>query len=150
MTICFDMDGTIVDFYGVTNWLEKLRNYDATPYIDAKPLVNLSVLCRRLKALQNKGHKLVIISWSSKESNNEFDAVIDFAKKMWLRAHMPSITWDNIYIVPYGTNKAITANVCNKNDILFDDDQKNLKAWKDFGGSAYLPENIFEVLSEIS
>lgn len=150
MTICFDMDGTIVDFYGVTNWLEKLRSYDATPYIDAKPLVNLSTLCRRLKTLQNKGHKLVIISWSSKESNNEFDAIIGFAKKLWLRAHMPSITWDNIYIVPYGTNKAITANVCGKNDILFDDDKRNLETWKELGGSAYLPENIFKVLSEIS
>ena len=34
--ICFDMDGTIADLYGVDGWLEKLRAYDATPYLTAE------------------------------------------------------------------------------------------------------------------
>ena len=30
--ICFDMDGTIANLYGVHNWLEMLRAEDPTPY----------------------------------------------------------------------------------------------------------------------
>ena len=43
---CFDMDGTIADLYADPNWLPKLRAYDPTPYINAKPLVNMSRLAR--------------------------------------------------------------------------------------------------------
>lgn len=31
-TIALDLDGTIVDFFGVRGWLQALRNHDATPY----------------------------------------------------------------------------------------------------------------------
>lgn len=31
MTIYFDMDGTIANFYGVENWLDYLKAYDTTP-----------------------------------------------------------------------------------------------------------------------
>ena len=34
----FDMDGTIAYLYGVYNWLDMLRNYDPTPYANAKPM----------------------------------------------------------------------------------------------------------------
>ena len=39
--ICFDMDGTIADLYGVDGWLDDLINKSARPYEVAKPLVNL-------------------------------------------------------------------------------------------------------------
>ena len=42
--ICFDMDGTIADLYGVENWLDMLRNYNPTPYEVAKPMWNMTEL----------------------------------------------------------------------------------------------------------
>ena len=54
--IWFDMDGTIADLYGVENWLEMLRNEDATPYRNARPLVRLNVLARLLNRLQREGY----------------------------------------------------------------------------------------------
>lgn len=44
MTIYFDMDGTLVDFYSVPGWFDMLLNEDVTPYIVAKPMLNLSRL----------------------------------------------------------------------------------------------------------
>ena len=38
MDICFDMDGTIADLYGVQDWLTHLENENVYPYIAAKPL----------------------------------------------------------------------------------------------------------------
>ena len=65
MTFYFDMDGTLANFYGVQNWLECLENSDTTPYRIAKPLINFSLLARRIHQLQGKGDRVGIVSWFS-------------------------------------------------------------------------------------
>lgn len=140
--INFDMDGTLADFYGVENWLEYLVNKDAYPYIAAKPLVNMSVLARYLNRLQRNGYEINIISWLSKNSNEEFDKIVTEAKKKWLKKHLPSVNWNKITIVAYGVNKSTLGN-----GILFDDEEPNRNMW---GEGAYDVHNILEVLKEIA
>ena len=140
--INFDMDGTLADFYGVENWLEYLMNKDAYPYIVAKPLVNMSVLARYLNRLQRNGYEINIISWLSKNSNEEFDKIVTEAKKKWLKKHLPSVNWNKITIVAYGVNKSTLGN-----GILFDDEEPNRNMW---GEGAYDVHNILEVLKEIA
>jgi hypothetical protein len=139
--INFDMDGTIADFYGVENWLQYLMERNPFPYEVAKPLVNMSVLARRLNSLQRKGYKVNIISWLSKCSDNDFDNAVTVAKIRWLRKHLPSVHWDSINIVRYGTPKNTIG--CG---ILFDDEEPNRKMW---GEGAYDVHNILEILKEI-
>jgi hypothetical protein len=141
LEINFDMDGTIADFYGVENWLQYLTERNPLPYEIAKPLVNMSVLARRLNSLQRKGYKVNIISWLSKCSDNDFDNAVMVAKVRWLRKHLPSVHWDNINIVRYGTPKNTIG--CG---ILFDDEEPNRKMW---GEGAYDVHNILEILKEI-
>jgi hypothetical protein len=50
--IYLDMDGTFVNLYSVNNWLEQLRAFNPTPYIEAEPLVRMASLARLLNALQ--------------------------------------------------------------------------------------------------
>lgn len=140
--IFFDLDGTIVDLYGVNGWLEMLRASDPTPYAIAKPLINLSRLARYLNRLQKMGHQINVISWLSKNSTPEYDAMVASAKIFWLGQHLPSVKWDEIKIVPYGTNKW---HACGEG-ILFDDEERNREGW---GGDSYEPEQIFEILAEI-
>lgn len=141
LEINFDMDGTIADFYGVENWLQYLMERNPLPYEVAKPLVDMSVLARRLNSLQRKGYKVNIISWLSKCSDNDFDNAVTVAKVRWLRKHLPSVHWDNINIVRYGTPKNTIG--CG---ILFDDEEPNRKMW---GEGAYDVHNILEILKEI-
>lgn len=141
LEINFDMDGTIADFYGVENWLQYLMERNPLPYEIAKPLVNMSVLARRLNSLQRKGYKVNIISWLSKCSDNDFDNAVTVAKIRWLRKHLPSVHWDSINIVRYGTPKNTIG--CG---ILFDDEEPNRKMW---GEGAYDVHNILEILKEI-
>lgn len=142
--IWFDMDGTIVNFYGVKDWLNDIINEDARPYEEAKPLVNLSSLARVLNNLQKKGYKIGIISWLARGSSENYDRAVTSAKIGWLNSHMPSVKWDRIEIVAYGTYKE---KVCNySKGILFDDEENNRKYWK---GQAYNVENIIEVLKGI-
>lgn len=140
--IFFDLDGTIVDLYGVNGWLEMLRASDPTPFTVAKPLVNLSRLARYLNRLQKVGYEIGVISWLSRGSTPEYDAMVSGAKMFWLGRHLPSVKWDEIKIVPYGTNKW---KECGEG-ILFDDDVRNREEWD---GNAYEPEQIFEILAEI-
>ena len=139
--ICFDMDGTIADLYGVDGWLDDLINKSARPYEVAKPLVNLSVLARRLNTLQRQGYKLTVISWLAKNSTDEFDELVTLAKMKWLKTHLPSVKWDCINIVAYGTPKSLFGN-----GILFDDEEPNRKEWN---GKAYDVENILEILKNL-
>lgn len=140
-TINFDMDGTVANLYGVQNWLEYLIAEDTTPYAVAEPLVRLSALAKRLNNLQKNGYRIAIISWLSKSGSKEYNEAVTAVKMAWLAEHLPSVRWDEIHIVPYGTPKQ---NYCHcVEDILFDDEERNRMNWT---GRAYAETAIFEVL----
>ena len=144
ITINFDMDGTIADLYANPNWLPLLRAFDPTPYATAKPQLRLATLARLLKNLQRNGYRIAVISWLSKESTAEYDEAVTATKLAWLAEHLPSVHWDEIHIVPYGTPKL---NFChNPLDVLFDDEERNRTNWT---GRAYDVQNILEILREI-
>jgi hypothetical protein len=135
----FDMDGTIVNLYGVENWLPKLIASDSTPYRDAKPLINMARLAKALHKAQRNGHKIAVIAWLSKNGSPEYNKAVADEKVAWLKKHLPSVVWDKIIIVEYGTPKR------ELNDgILFDDEEPNRKNW---GIGAYEPNEMFEVLA---
>lgn len=140
MKICFDMDGTIANLYGVENWLEMLLNGDATPYKVAKTLINMNILARYLNKLQKKGYEIGIISWLAKNSTKEYDEKVTKAKENWLKKHLSSVKFDFIEIVKYGTPKCLFAD---SDSILFDDEKKNRDNWT---GVAYDVDNILGVL----
>lgn len=139
--INFDMDGTLANFYGVENWLDYLVAKDATPYEVATPLFNFSALARVLNRLQRQGWEICIISWLAKNSTEDFNNRVEEVKREWLAKHLPSVQWDNISIVPYGTPKSTCGN-----GILFDDEIPNRNEWK---GQAYDVNNILEVLKNL-
>ena len=143
MTIWFDMDGTIADLYGVENWLPMLRASDPAPYMLAKPLVRLSALARVLNRLQAEGYEIGVISWLSKTGTPRYNAEVTAAKYAWLAKHLPSVDFDEIHIVPYGTPKQIFAK---PNDILFDDEERNRNDWT---GTAFDVNNIMGVLKSL-
>ncbi len=143
MRINLDMDGTITDFYNVKNWLDYLIVEDTTPYEIAKPLLRLCTLARLLNKLQTKGYEIGIISWLSKNGTENYNNKVTETKIQWLKKHLPSVHWDSIIIVPYGTPKE---NYCfTENDILFDDELPNRQNWT---GQAYDVKNILEILKK--
>ena len=144
ITINFDMDGTIADLYGVENWLDYLIAENTLPYEMARPLIKLNQLARRLNTLQRNGYNIAVISWLSKSGSEEYNRAVTEVKIEWLRKHLPSVEWDRVTIVPYGTPKE---NFCNNPlDILFDDEERNRNNWT---GRAYDVQNILEILREI-
>ena len=144
MKICFDMDGTIANLYGVDGWLDNLIAEDVRPYREAEVMLNMNSLARKLNKLQKMGNKIVVISWLSKCGSDDYNEAVTATKKAWLKKHLGSVQFDEINIVKYGYCKN---NFCtSENDILFDDEEQNRTAWS---GKAYNVNNILEVLKNI-
>lgn len=125
--ICFDMDGTLADLYGVPNWLEKLRAEDASPYLDAKPLWPMERLCAVMNDLLDAGWEIRIISWLAKESSEDYKKKVRIAKRCWLEAyHLPI---NRCHLVAYGTTKADCVRRVAESAVLVDDDSKVRSGW---------------------
>ena len=142
MTFVFDMDGTLFDLFGVDNWLPQLRAEDISPYLAAKPMINFSLLARYLNRIQRAGHKIMVVSWTSKGSSSEYHSQVAWAKFKSLRRHLPSVHWDAVIFANYGTEKSTL--VKDSKAFLFDDDESVRANWQ--GGLAFEPVDIFRVL----
>jgi len=143
-TIWFDMDGTIADLYNVENWLPKLRSEDVSPYAEAKPMLNFSLLARYLNKLRSLGYTIGIISWTSKDSSYDYHLAVRTTKLNWLCDHLPSVSWDYIHLTGYGIPKETWMKATD--DILFDDNEEIRNEWD---GDAYEPSDIIRVLKEL-
>ena len=143
-TIWWDMDGTIANLYAVENWLPKLRAEDASPYMEAEVLWNMSQLARLMNKVQKLGYKLGIISWTAKNGTASYNDAVAEAKRNWLGQHLASVKFDSIRIVKYGTPKSIVMDT--EDDILFDDEEQNRDAWL---GQAFEPEMMVKVLKHL-
>lgn len=144
--IYFDMDGTLANLYGVENWLEKLREYNATPYKEAEVMLNMQALAHRLNKLQASGYTIGIISWLSKESTPEYDAAVIAEKMAWLKKHLHSVEWNEIHFIAHGKRKSRLAQI--KGGYLFDDNESVRREWIKHNpeGWAFDVDNILEVL----
>lgn len=125
--IVFDMDGTIVDLYGVAGWLDDLKNLNIRPYKIAKPLVNMNELNSILNLLKNMGFKIIITSWLSKITNVDYDNRVSKEKVDWLNKY--DFPYDEINIVPYGTPKQQVTRKYKSYQILVDDNKEVRQAW---------------------
>ena len=143
-TIYFDMDGTLANFYGVEGWLDYIHAGNPYPYIHAEPLLRMASLARILNRLQKAGFRIGIISWLARNSNPDYDAVVTKAKIDWLKKHLASVQFNAIHIVKYGTPKEIFSS--SKDDILFDDEEKNRQNWT---GKAFDVDNILGILKNL-
>jgi hypothetical protein len=146
--ICFDMDGTIADLYGVKGWLEMLRNENPTPYEVAEPMWNTEALNATLMALQAKGIEIRIVTWLSKDSTEEYKTATREAKKDWLADN--AFPYDHFHGVKYGATKADSIRKYlaeGETAILIDDNDKVRKGWH--MGEAINPTttNIIEYLA---
>lgn len=145
--ICFDMDGTIADLYGVPHWLEKLKKEDSSPYKDAKPLWDMQKLNHILKGLIAKGQEIRVISWLSPNASKEYKQAIRKEKIDWLKRY--NFPAQKIHIIRHGATKADCVRQLKQKAILIDDDAKVRKGWH--LGETIDPTkcNLLKVLSEI-
>ena len=126
--IVFDMDGTIADLYGVSNWLSDLKHERTRPYEIAQPLYDMVELAKILNTLKSKGWKIVVTTWLCKGGSKEYNKRTATAKKEWLTKY--NFPYDEIHCVKYGTTKANCTRKKGGFQILIDDNKKVRDGWK--------------------
>lgn len=145
-TIVFDMDGTIANFYGVTNWLAYLQNEDTTPYEIAEPIYNVVKLNALLMTLKNKGWRIAVTTWLAKGGTKEYNDRTRKAKLEWLAKH--NFPYDEIHLVKYGTTKANCTRKIGGYQVLVDDNKQVRKGWK-LGATIDANKNIITELEKL-
>ena len=130
MKIVFDMDGTIADLYTVENWEPRLRAEDASPYAEAVPMWNMEILNQLLEMLMAQGHEIIIVTWLSKDSTEEYKDAVREAKREWLAEQC--FPYNRFHGVQYGATKADSIRKYMNPDeeaILIDDNAKVRNGW---------------------
>ena len=126
-TLVFDMDGTVIDLYGVEGWLEDLRAFNPRPYIVAKPIYDMDILNGLLLELKAQGWRIAVTTWLSKETTRAYDKEVRKAKIDSLkRINFP---YDEIHLVKYGTTKANCTRKLGGYQILVDDNAEVRNDW---------------------
>ena len=140
--LVFDMDGTIADLYNVNGWLEYLQNNNPLPYVVANPIYDMFSLNNLLDILKAQGWKIAVVSWVSKNCDDDYKKAIRLAKTDWLNRY--NFPYDELHIVKYGTTKASCVRKFEGRKVLVDDNEKVLKGWK--GETINANENILKQL----
>lgn len=141
--LVFDMDGTIVNLYGVDGWLTYLKNYNAKPYEVAKPLYDMEYLVDILNLFRDFGWIIVVTTWLAKDSTKAYDDEVRKVKKEWLAKY--NFPYDEIHLVKYGTTKANCTRKLGGFQVLIDDNEKIRKGWT-LGDTIDASENIIDRL----
>ena len=142
-TLVFDMDGTIADLEGVSNWIFKLRTEDVTPYQEAKPLYNMDNLRKILMLLKSAGFRIEVVSWRSKFESEEYAEAVTKAKLEWLDRY--NFPYDDAHILEYGHPKDRCTCHLGGYQILIDDRQDVRDSWA-LGGTIDATKNIIPIL----
>lgn len=142
-TLVLDMDGTILDFYGVDGWLDDLHNENTRPYDIAKPLYDINALNAVLDLLRLQGWHIVITTWLSKGATKEFEDATRISKIAWLKRY--NFKYDEIHLVRYGTTKANCTRKKGGFQVLVDDNEKIRKGWT-LGATIDANKNIIDEL----
>ena len=148
--ICFDMDGTIANLYGVQGWLEMLENENPKPYEIAEPMWNMVELATTLKMLQVKGYEVRVITWLAKDSTEDYKEKTRQAKLEWLEKY--NFPYDKFHGVAYGTTKANCIRKyleINEQAILIDDNDKIRQGWTVGNTINPTTENIIDILKAL-
>lgn len=128
--IALDMDGTIADLYAVNDWCRRIRSNDATPYSEARPMVNACDLASAIDRAHADGVRVEVISWGcGGEPSAQMEHDTRAAKLNWLDANGAS-GLDAVRVVRHGTPKSTLADGCAA---LIDDEQRNRDEWERSG-----------------
>ncbi len=140
------MDGTIVDLYGVENWLSMLRAENPLPYKMAKPLYDMEILNKLIEQLKNQGWRIIVISWLSKNSSKVYDTTVRKVKREWLARY--NFPYDEIHLIKYGTPKANCTRRHGGYQILIDDNEQVRDEWH-LGATIDAQKNIIEEIKKL-
>ena len=134
--------GTLI---GVAIRCYKITHNDATPYKQAKPLVNVAQLQKIIQSFKALGITVGVISWGAKGASAQFTREVKKLKKEWCISL--GLEFDEFHVVKYGVPKYRVAKI--KNSILVDDSQEVREKWQGETIDASQPRYLLSILRDL-
>ena len=132
INVYLDMDGTIADLYGQTNWLEMLTTETDGAFINCEPMTDEETLFR---LFPTDRYEIKVLSMTPKNATADYCERVKAEKNDWLNRHFPKIT--KRFYLPYGNNK----NLKNAKNAILIDDNETIR--KNFKGLALNPADLW-------
>lgn len=130
ITVYFDLDGTLFDLYGKSNWLEMLENEKAGAFSSGelmKSIVKESLL-QVVEKLAIYGVVFNVITWLPMNASKTYEEICKAEKIAWIRENLPFI--NEIVCQSYGTPKQQGISKKSSRMVLIDDNKKVCETWK--------------------
>lgn len=125
--IYFDMDGTVYDLYGMTNWLFRLKNEIQGTFTLGNALVDMDELKEVCLKLITKGYQIGIITWLPMGASLEYCEICTKEKREWAEKNMPYIS--EFYALEYGVPKQYAPARRAAEMWLVDDNKEVREMW---------------------
>ena len=127
--VFFDLDGTLFNLYGKTNWLEMLRTEQAGAFIGSfLPEIDLCEFYQTIERLSIYGIQFAVISWLPMQASPEYEEICREEKNNWILENLPFVS--EVSIVPYGIPKQDCIIKRAQRMILLDDNKEICETWE--------------------
>lgn len=129
-TIYFDLDGTLFDLYGKTNWLDFLENEKSGIFIEGNFMPNIEIgkLLELISKLLSYGVNFEVITWLPKQASKNYEEICEKEKRIWVEKNLPFI--QKINCQSYGIPKQKAINQKTSRMILIDDNEDICRNWE--------------------
>ena len=129
LKVFFDLDGTLFDLYGKSDWLFKLENEIEGVFSsgDLMPEIDRDELYSAVADLAEFGVEFNVITWLPMQASREYQEICTAEKIAWVRENLPFI--NNIVCQPYGTPKQYGIIQKAYRCILIDDNAEVCEMW---------------------
>lgn len=129
LKVFFDLDGTLFDLYGKSDWLYRLENEIEGVFSsgDLMPEISKEDLFEVIADLSAYGVEFNVITWLPMQASREYQETCTNEKIKWVRKNLPFI--NNIVCQPYGTPKQNGILQKAYRCILIDDNAEVCETW---------------------
>ena len=127
--VYFDLDGTVFDLYGKSNWLEILRTEQIGAFQGSfLPEIDLNEFYATIEHLSIYGVQFAVISWLPMQASPEYEEICRQEKNEWILENLPFVS--EVSIVPYGIPKQDCIIKRAQRMILLDDNAEVCEMWR--------------------
>ena len=126
--IYFDLDGTVYNLYGITEWEPKLRAENPNVFREGNFIGDYQDFMDICHKLLEKSVQFGVITWLPMQASPEYEVECELVKREWVQQYMPFVS--EFTAQSYGVPKQNAIIKRAKTMYLLDDNTEICEMWQ--------------------